>query len=91
MATTDATKQVDAIKSDIDTLREGLSALVKDMSALRGVAAADAATKAAAARDDISEAATEQVEKARNTVKDNPIASVAVAFGLGLLVSRLVR
>jgi ElaB/YqjD/DUF883 family membrane-anchored ribosome-binding protein len=102
MATTEATKQVDTIKSDLDALRTDLTALMDDMAQLRKTAASDArahlddrladiSARASRTRDTIATTTTEQVETARKTVQENPITSVAAAFGLGLVVSRLIK
>lgn len=91
-----------AIKSDLDALREDLRTLAGDVSALRGVAANGAKREfdhATGAIGDmlentgqaVAEQAREHVSSARNAVKDNPLTALAVAFGLGVLLSRAAR
>lgn len=91
-----------AIRSDLDALREDLKALAGDVSALRGVAASGAKREienASAAISDmienagqaVSQQAREHVSSARSAVKDNPLIALAMAFGLGVALSRAVR
>lgn len=98
----DAGKQMDAVKADMDAIRSELKSLMDDVSSLRSAATseakaqldermADISARATKARKDMSAAASEQADTARKVVQDNPIASVAAAFGLGLLAARLLK
>lgn len=86
-----------AAKGDMDRLRGDLDRLRKDMEGLtrtvRDVASARGEEGMARARDMVDQAkaqASDYIDTTERTVKENPLVSVAVAFGVGWVVGRLM-
>lgn len=90
------------IKSDLEALRSDLSALIRDVAGMREQITTDAKSKidktitkvsglVKSEAEELSELARDQVDTARDTVKRNPLASVAIAFGVGLVLAHLTR
>lgn len=87
----------EAAKGDMDRLRGDLERLRKDMEGLtrtvRDVASARGEEGAARAREMVEQAqaqARATLDTTERTVKENPLVSVAVAFGVGWVVGRLM-
>ncbi len=94
MATRDHAKEIDDVRADIEALREDIGKLTdslgKDM-------ASDAARATEAIRSRVSDAAANAGDQLRagtdavgQRVEEHPVASMAVAFGAGLLIGKLV-
>lgn len=96
------TSTVDALKKDINSMKEQLEELIKNASAKGHAATDDLATRILKEWGEYSNKASEQAEKLRNAghagldeighqVRRNPIMSIAIAFGVGYLVSCMLR
>lgn len=92
----------DALKKDIQELRESLDKLTKDVSAIGASLADEVKTRAGRTADSVREGARnaageigakgkQTVDTVENTVRERPLQSVMVAFGVGLLLAQLVR
>jgi ElaB/YqjD/DUF883 family membrane-anchored ribosome-binding protein len=91
----DIETQIQAIRDEITAMTEMMSAFVNDkvhaFSASAEAAAKDASARARKARERV-EQGVEQAEKVLDhRVQDHPLQSILMAFGLGLLVSLLFR
>jgi hypothetical protein len=75
------------VGSDYDVLRDDLAALKKQIAdmARHGVAAARHSA------EDMKDLPERGAEALRDQVRDSPLASVAIAFIAGSIVSRLLR
>jgi ElaB/YqjD/DUF883 family membrane-anchored ribosome-binding protein len=82
---------MDALKSDIAALREDLKQVVKDMRGLAAVGTQAGMEKGAA----LVGKAGDQVEDAKVAVeariRENPLSSIGIAFGAGLVLAMLRR
>ena len=98
-----ATKQddIDVLKKDIDELKAALKGLTGDLKGLAETRSDSAAKKAGEKlgeiREDVAGAAQkiayqgrQSAEAVADAVKDRPLQSLIVAFGVGLLLSRLL-
>jgi len=87
-------EEMGAVKSDLQTLKNDLATLTKSVKADAQANAmelrANAKTKFDEARANAIEAGTKGRKKARSTIKDNPIVSIAATAGLGLIVGALM-
>ena len=94
MTTQDNTQEIDAVKADIKKLREDIVALSEsvrenlndDANRIAGDARDAAERTATAARDKVREG----VDSVGRQVEERPVASLAVAFGIGLLIGKLL-
>lgn len=94
-ADTDIESQLHAIRTEVTAMKDMLSAFVKEKVHAFGVTAEavgdEASARARKARDRL-EHGVEKAEKAINhQVQDHPLQSILMAFGLGILVSMLIR
>ena len=87
-------EEMDAVKSDLVTLKSDLANLTKSVKADAQTNAAElrdnASIKLKAAQKNALEAGTKSKEKAQLTIKKSPIASIAATAGLGLIVGALM-
>lgn len=98
-------KEIDAVKDDVGALRSDIEKLIKTLSEdskSRSQQAIDAAKQAAAeyataAKDTASEYASVAKEKTKvgvavteQKIEENPFTSVAAAFGVGLVLGRIM-
>ncbi|CAM3295195.1 DUF883 family protein [Thalassospira profundimaris] len=96
MATkTETTADNAKLQADVDALRSDLAEITKTLKTMGGQAA-ETRTQAAAERiREVTGQARDQFDHARGVavdqVRDKPLASVAVTFGIGLLVGRLLH
>lgn len=96
MATkTETTADNAKLQADVDALRSDLAEITKTLKAMGGQAA-ETRTQAAAERiREVTGQARDQFDHARGVavdqVRDKPLASVAVTFGIGLLIGRLLH
>ncbi len=102
MAETRQEETVAALRNEITTLRAQMEGLVKNLGEKKEELTANAEKKLAAelehyrglARENLSrayEAGGEGLEELSSQVRRNPIASIAVAFGAGCVLSWLLR
>jgi len=98
-------KEIDAVKDDVGALRSDIEKLVKTLSddatsrsqQAMNAAKEAAAEYAAAAKDTAAEYASAAKEKTKEGVavtekkiEENPFTSVAAAFGVGLVLGRIM-
>ena len=100
-STNKASDDLGALKADIGKLQSDLSSLTKHMKDIGGSAVADAqkagTDKVDELRDELErtaqrlkrqgEASVAEVEK---TIQERPLLSLAAAFGVGMLITRLL-
>lgn len=97
------TKQddIDVLKKDIDELKAALKALTGDLKGLVDTNADSAAKKAgeklgeirqdmAGAAQKVADQGRQSAEAVADAVKERPLQSLIVAFGVGLLLTRLL-
>jgi ElaB/YqjD/DUF883 family membrane-anchored ribosome-binding protein len=95
-------KEFDALRADMEALRKDLAALLgavgdaaSDELKSRGGRARAAATRARAALGEAAEEAerrgTESLASLEQRIEERPLASVLIAFGVGLLVGKLLE
>tara|TARA_R110000765_G_scaffold34346_2_gene77905 strand:- start:242 stop:532 length:291 start_codon:yes stop_codon:yes gene_type:complete len=92
--TGDYSEEMGAVKSDLLTLKSDLANLTKSVKADAQSNAAElrdnASIKLKAAQKNAMEAGTKGRNKAQQTIKENPIVSIAATAGLGLIVGALM-
>ncbi|NIZ01990.1 DUF883 family protein [Thalassospira lucentensis] len=95
VAKTDTTADSAKLQADVDMLRKDLAEVTRTLKTM-GSDAAHSTTQAAAERiREVSGQARDQIDHARDVavehVRDRPLTSVAVTFGVGLLIGRLLQ
>lgn len=94
--------QTDTLKKDLDELRAAIEALAGDVNTISKSMSDDLATRAKntanRAKKSAAGIADDMVEKGKQTasaveekVQTNPMQSLMVAFGLGVLLSQLLN
>ncbi|HPO94266.1 MAG TPA: hypothetical protein PL072_12435 [Phycisphaerales bacterium] len=102
MGTADMKADVEALKAEIGRLREDLASTAKTAASLGKHGFEAARDRAGAAYETAKERVThvagvardrskQAVDRVETTIEDHPLASVAVAFGAGLLLGALLR
>lgn len=86
------------LKKDVDTIRDDLGRLGTDVAgAARGVASAarsgaqQATEYAQETLEDVRRRGEDALESTRETIAQNPWASVGIALGVGVLLGALMR
>jgi len=96
MATkTETTADTAKLQADVDALRKDLAEVTKTRRTMAGEGA-QTRTQAAAERiREVSDQARDRFDHAREVaverVRERPLSSVAVTFGVGLLIGRLLQ
>jgi ElaB/YqjD/DUF883 family membrane-anchored ribosome-binding protein len=101
MAARNLEQEFDGLRGDIDKLRGDLASLTKSLGEVARETAGAGARRARAAADDIAhrlDAATvdarlkarENVARVEQQIEERPFTAVAIAFGIGLLMGRLM-
>lgn len=96
-----ASDDLDDLKGDIDKLREDLLTLTQHMKSLGGNALSEAQQKGAEKVDLLRTELERTAKQVRShgeasladfekTIRDKPLLSLAAAFGVGMLISRLL-
>jgi ElaB/YqjD/DUF883 family membrane-anchored ribosome-binding protein len=93
MAERDLSKDVDAIKADLDTLRKDLSSVLET---IKGTAKSRAESELEALQKrmnqiaaDVQTSGREGLRAVEGQIGDKPLVSVAVAFAVGLMLGKL--
>lgn len=84
MAERNYEQEFDAVKNDLSALRADLKSLMASLGTNARDSLGDAYQSA-------RQFGSEKVQVAEDQITKNPLASVAVAFGVGLLVGRLLN
>jgi ElaB/YqjD/DUF883 family membrane-anchored ribosome-binding protein len=79
------------IQDDISQLREDLAQLRQDVSSLAGDILGAAKEGASAAVDGAKKRGMEMADSLEEQVLEHPLASIGIAFGVGLLVGAVIR
>lgn len=83
------------LQSDVDALRKDLAEVTKTLKTMTGETYRSKAQHAAERVREVSGQAREQVDHARDVavdqVRERPLTTVALTFGVGMLVGRLLR
>ena len=83
------TKTADDLQADFEQLREDMAHLMKTVSRMADNGQREGFAKIKEARNAATDRAREGIESAENTIVQNPLTSVLVAFGTGLLIGKL--
>ena len=93
MAERDVSKDVDAIKGDLDALRKDLSSVVES---IKGAAKSRAESELDALQKrlnqlaaDVQTSSREGLRAVEGQIGERPLVSVAIAFALGLMLGKL--
>jgi ElaB/YqjD/DUF883 family membrane-anchored ribosome-binding protein len=79
------------LREDVGRLRDDLGGAAKDVAAVARTGAQEAGQYAREALDTAKVRGEEALEATRDTIRANPLASVGVAFGAGLVLAILWR
>lgn len=95
MATRDHAKEIDDVRADLDALRKDIGKLSDSLSSNLASNAAQAAETARARVGEAASAASDKVRAGAETVgekvEERPLTSMAVAFGAGLVLGKLLN
>ena len=83
------TKTTDDLQADFDQLREDMAALMKTVSRLADNGQREGLAKIKNVGTAATDSARQGLEKAESTIVQNPLTSVLIAFGGGLLIGKL--
>ena len=78
------------LSSDMNALKKDLAALRDDLAGMATSLGKEAKHRAAAARDSVQESVQSSLSSAETCVRERPLTSVLVAFGAGVLISKLL-
>jgi ElaB/YqjD/DUF883 family membrane-anchored ribosome-binding protein len=84
-------KTADDLRADFDQLRDDMSALMKTVSRLADNGQRESIAKIRNVGTAATDRARQSIETAEKTVVQNPLTSVLVAFGGGLLLGKLFK
>lgn len=90
MSLNGSSEALDALRSDIDALRSDFSSISKDIGELRKAGTHEARERIAHTAAELRKEAVTTLEDTRKTFQQHPLAYMAGAFGLGLIISRLL-
>lgn len=79
------------LKADIEALRGDFSKMMADTSALAKTKSQEAVDRSREALNDAGEQLKTQKDKVEDRVRENPLAAVGIAFGVGVLFAALSR
>jgi ElaB/YqjD/DUF883 family membrane-anchored ribosome-binding protein len=96
-----ADKEFESLRADINRLREDLATLTRHVRETAGEQVSAAGQRAREYADDARERASEAAAKGRaraarsaeaveSQIEDHPFTSITVAFGIGLLIGKLM-
>lgn len=91
----DIESQLDAIRAEVATMAKMMGTFVKEkvhtFGATTEAAADEASARARKARDSMEQSVGQAEKALDHRVQDHPLQSILMAFGLGILVSMLIR
>lgn len=82
--------ETDALKKDMEQLRHDLSALADAVKQTSQQRAQEGVNAAKEKFDEVRQQAAGQAEQVGNQIKDRPFTSVLTAFGVGLLIGKII-
>lgn len=85
------TKTADDLQADFDQLRDDMAALMKTVSRMADNGQRESINKIKQAGTAATDSARQGIEKAETTIVQNPLTSVLIAFGGGLLIGKLLN
>jgi len=83
------TKTADDLQADFDQLRDDMAALMKTASRMADNGQRESINKIKQTGAAATDSARQGIEKAESTIVQNPLTSVLIAFGGGLLIGKL--
>ena len=83
--------QSKTLQDDISQLRDDLSQLRQDVSSLAGDILGAAREGVSGAVDDAKKRGMEITDSIEEQIVEHPLASVGIAFGVGLVVGAIIR
>lgn len=94
MAERSLEKELDVLRADLSGLKDDISSLTRALSKRAGKVAADGRAQAedfvGTLADDIMERGEQGLSEARAQISERPLASLLVAFGAGIVLSKLI-
>ena len=90
MAANEATKTADELRADIDRLKSDVSSLMETLGKAAEHGKDEGLRALAAARLRAQAQAEEGLETVERQIAERPFISVAIAFGAGLLIGKLL-
>jgi len=82
----DATPDMDTLRSDLEHLRENLTTISSTVSALAGEMGSDAGKRLHAGADEVKARAQRATRSVEHTVAEQPLISLLAAFVVGLVL-----
>jgi ElaB/YqjD/DUF883 family membrane-anchored ribosome-binding protein len=83
--------EADTLRKDVDELKAALNNVAKDVSKLGKTYAAEQASKVREGAYELGEKGQQSAEALGNVVREHPLQSLLVSFGVGVIVSQLIR
>ncbi len=78
------------LSADVQALRADLGRLKDDLRSMGGSLADDARNRARSAKDAAADKLDGSVGAVQNQIEDRPFTSVLIAFGVGMLLGKLL-
>lgn len=82
---------IENLRGDLGRLRQDVGGTARDLAGVARTGVQEAGRYASEAVEVVRERGGEAVDSARETIRNNPLISVGIAFGAGVLISTLVR
>lgn len=79
------------LSSDIEALKSDMASLRKDFSGIASNLGQQAKERAAAVKETVQDSVQTSISSAESCVQRRPLTSVVVAFGVGVIVSKLLK
>lgn len=84
------TKDYATLRDDVDALRKDLANLTEKMRGMSGERFESARAQAREAAQRVRDRGQAAVDEVGHRIEERPLTSVAVAFGVGMLIGRLL-
>jgi ElaB/YqjD/DUF883 family membrane-anchored ribosome-binding protein len=82
---------IDNLRDDLGRIREDVGGAAKNLAGAARAGVHEAGRYASEAMSVAREHGQEAIDTTRETIRNNPLASVGIAFGAGVLLSALIR